>query len=273
MIRELKWAAVLLFVAAVTGLAISPHWTPRKTARQFREELLAELRPVALRNCLMKRVGSPNDGGYLMCGNLLSHVESAYSYGIGPLDDWGCEISRTFGVPVHQYDCFDPGRPQCPGGRPVFHDECIGTRAETAESRRFDTLTAQIARNGDAGKTLVVKIDVEGAELASMMASSDLVLERFDQLAMEVHGADRRFLDLIRKLKRTFHLVHVHFNNQACSVRYAPLPAWAYQVLFVNKRIGVLDPSAPPPPLPHPLDAPDYVMGHDCQIDGGITFP
>ena len=39
-----------------------------------------------------------------------------------------------------------------------------------------------------------MKIDVEGAELESLLATSDRVLERMDQLAMEIHGADERFL-------------------------------------------------------------------------------
>jgi hypothetical protein len=259
-----------MFVAAVIALAATPLLHAKPTARQIRQRLLSELRPVALENCTMQRVGSPNDGGYLMCGNLLGSIQSAYSYGIGPADDWGCEISRSHGVSVHQYDCFDPFHPPCPGGRAVFHDECIGPRAEVVGSRAFDTLTSQIARNGDAGKTLVVKIDVEGAELESLMATPEGVLDRIDQLALEIHGTDRRYLDLVRRLKRTFHPVHIHFNNQACSVRYSPMPAWAYQVLFVNKRIGVLDPAVPAAVLPHPLDAPDYALGHDCQIQGTI---
>ena len=69
----------------------------------------------------------------------------------------------------------------------------------------------------------------------------------------------------MRKLKRTFHLVHLHYNNQACSQRYRPLPAWAYQVLFVNKQIAVVDPHLRRPTLPHALDAPDYALGRDCQ--------
>jgi hypothetical protein len=247
------------------ALAVAPLSRPGPTARQIREQLLRELQPVAIQNCTMKRVGGSNDGGYLMCGNLLGGVESAYSYGIGPHDEWGCEISRSFSVLVHQYDCFDPGRPACPQGRPVFHYECIGPKAERIESRAFDTLTSQIRRNGDTRKTLIVKIDVEGAEVGALMATPDSVLGRIDQLAMEVHGTHRGYLALVRKLKRTFHLAHLHFNNQSCGVRFRPLPAWAYQVLFVNKRIGVRDFTKPAPVLPHPLDAPDYSLGRDCQ--------
>ena len=52
---------------------------------------------------------------------------------------------------------------------------------------------------------------------------------------------------MLRKLKRNFYLVNLHFNNWSCTPKAAPLPAWAYQVLWVNKRIGVLDPAAPVP--------------------------
>jgi hypothetical protein len=262
----LRWTAMAMFVGVVSALAAAPLLGPNLTARQYRQQLLMELRPVTLENCTMRRFGSVNDGGYLLCENLLGNVKSAYSYGIGPADDWGCEISQVYGVTVHQYDCFSPPVAACPSGRSMFHDECIGRRAETIDRRPFDTLTRQIAKNGDVGKALVVKIDVEGAELESLLATSDRVLGRIDQLAMEIHGTDRRFLNLVRKLKRTFHLVHLHFNNQACSVRYRPLPAWAFQVLLVNKRIGVLDPAGPTPVLPNALDAPDYSLGHDCQI-------
>jgi hypothetical protein len=268
MIRGLRWVWLLIFVCAVTSLVVAAKHS-RLTARQIRQTLLTELRPVTLSNCRLERFGGDNDGGYLMCGNLLGNVRSAYSYGIGPRDDWGCQVSATYRVPVHQYDCFDPGRPECPNGRATFHDECIGLKTETVDGRVFDTFTGQVTRNRDDGKTLVMKIDVEGAELA-LMGTSDAMLNRIDQLAMEIHGTDRDFLRLVRKLKRTFHLVHLHFNNQACGVRYAPLPAWAYQVLFVNKRIGIVDRSAPSPYLPHPLDAPDYDLGGDCQINGRI---
>jgi hypothetical protein len=269
MVHRQSWVWALIFVLLIAGLVVAAK-QGRPTARQVRQKLLAELRPVTLSNCRLERFGSFNDGGYLMCGNLLGRARSAYSYGIGPADDWGCEVSETLRIPVHQYDCFDPGRPVCPNGRAVFHDECIGPGAEMIDGRVFDSFTRQVTRNGDAGKTLIMKIDVEGAEVPALMATPDEMLNRIDQLAMEIHGTDRSFLRLVQKLKRTFYLAHLHFNNQACGVRYSPLPAWAYQVLFVNKRIGIVNRSAPSPYLPHPLDAPDFALGGDCQINGRI---
>src|SRR5262245_102361 len=91
--------------------------------RSARAALLAELQTVTLENCTLKRFGGPNDGGYLMCGNLLRGVRAAYSYGIGQEDEWGCQVSRELDLIVHQYDCFTRARPECKGGRFVFHNE------------------------------------------------------------------------------------------------------------------------------------------------------
>ena len=60
--------------------------------RGQRQILFDLLQPVALANCRLERFGEANDGGYLMCGNLLDGVESAYSYGISSYDKWGCDI-------------------------------------------------------------------------------------------------------------------------------------------------------------------------------------
>jgi hypothetical protein len=235
--------------------------------RHQRQQLLDELRPVALRNCTLARFGSENDGGYLMCENLIKGLQTAYSYGVGKNDDWGCDVSTRYGVPVHQYDCFDPARPACDTGKFVFHDECIGDHKERVEARIFDTLANQIETNGDTGKSMIVKIDIEGAEWDALMATPDALLEQIDQMPMELHGVDdERFVKVLRKLKRTFYLVNLHFNNLSCSTKLSPFPGWAYQVLFVNKWLGVVDRSRGTPP-PSPLNAPDEPGLRDCQVE------
>jgi hypothetical protein len=47
----------------------------------------------------------------------------------------------------------------------------------------------------------------------------------------------------------------------------SPLAGFVYQASFVNKRIGIPDPAAPKPRLPHPLDAPDNPAEPECQVD------
>jgi hypothetical protein len=167
---------------------------------------------------------------------------------------------------VHEYDCFNATRPLCDKGRFLFHDECIGDKAVVADNRPFDTLANQIARNGDRGKRLIVKMDVEGAEWASLLATPDEVLDRIDQLVIEIHGTDEpRFLQTIGKLKRLFHVAHFHANNATCDPSFTPLTSWANEVLFVNKRLGILDPAGGLPTLPSPLDAPNHPQYRDCQ--------
>ena len=235
---------IVFAIIAVAAAAVAiGDIARRSSARKLREAILAELQPVALKNCTLKRFGSANDGGYLMCENLIEPLDAAYSYGVGRNDDWGCEMSRRYHVPVHQYDCFDPARPICDGGTFVFHNECVGDRAGDRESHFFDTLENQISKNGDTGRHLIIKMDIEGAEWNSLLAAPNELLASIPQIAMEMHGFDDpKIVEVLRKLNRNFYLVNLHFNNWSCTPKAAPLPAWAYQALWVNKRIGVPDP-------------------------------
>lgn len=258
-------AAAMVVGGLVRQTAYRPSPPMPATEYQVRRTLFRELQPVKLANCALERFGEANDGGYLLCGNLLTRVGAAYSYGISGYDGWGCDVSRRLGVTVHQYDCFVPIRPICEGGSTVFHDECVGPAATVEEGRPFDTIAGQIAKNGDKKQHVVMKMDVEGAEWESFLAAPDEVLQRIDQLAVEFHGHDQpRYLEALRKLKRFFHVAHIHWNNNACIRNAPPFPAWAYEVLFVNKRIAAVDPGGVPV-LPHPLDTPNRPDAPDCQ--------
>src|SRR5215211_1604977 len=259
-------AFVVIVFAGAAGILIG-DFMHQAAGRKLREAILAELQPVALKNCTLKRFGSANDGGYLMCENLIAPLDTAYSYGVGTNDDWGCDVSRRYHVTVHEYDCFDPARPICDGGRFDFHNECVGNRTDYRDSRFFDTLEKQISKNGDTGRRMILKMDIEGGEWESLLAVPDEVLVSIPQLAMEMHGSDDpNILEVLRKLKRNFYLVNLHFNNWSCASKAAPLPAWAFQVLWVNKHIGIVDPTAPVPAPMSLLNAPDSPAWPDCQL-------
>jgi hypothetical protein len=234
-----------------------------------RLRLFAELQPVQLKNCEMKRYGLGRDEGYLLCDNLLKDVRVAYSYGIAGRDGLGCEISTKLKVPVHQYDCFDLTRPVCETGNALFHEECVGgvTKRDGA-GRSFDTIENQIIKNNDAGKTLLLKMDVEEAEWESLASTSDEAFQNVDQIAIEFHSQNKlryvEYIDLIKKLKKTFYIAHIHFNNHTCTKLHKPFPSWAFQVLMVNKKVGILD-EGRKPVLPNPLDEKDNAELPDCQ--------
>ena len=256
--------AIVVLGAATGGCARARP--DAAASAETRRALLSALRPVRLANCTLKRYGDTTDGGYLMCENLMGDAQAAYSYGIDGRDHWGCDVSRQLALTVHQYDCFNLKRFQCDRGRFEFHEECIGDRRATLEGRPFDTLPNQLARNGDAGKRLIVKMDVEGSEWSALLETPDAVLDSIDQLAIEFHGVnDPRFVAVVEKLKRHFYVAHFHSNNWSCDAKLTPMTAWANQALLVSKRVGVLDSSGAPPALPHPLDAPDGPKRPDCQ--------
>ena len=281
-VSTLRLASALATVAIVgAGLMLVTTRAPRPRAvaaprvsqeQALRQRLYDALQPVRIANCTLERFGEAHDGGYLMCANLLAPA-AAYSYGISGYDGWGCRVSTKFGIPVHQYDCFDPRRPACAGGDLRFHQECIADEASLdSAGRPFDTLPAQVGRNGDAGKRLVMKMDVEGAEWASLLATPIDVLAQIDQLTIELHldGPDlwTQWLTVSR-LKDVFHVAHYHVNNYGCRGDMAPFSSWAVEVLLVNKRLAVLGAGGPPMPRPHPLDAPNDPTRPDCQFAPG----
>jgi hypothetical protein len=240
---------------------------------QQRRALFDMLQPVALTNCQLERFGEAHDGGYLMCGNLLGGVQSGYSYGIGGYDKWGCDISTKLDVIVHQYDCFNTSRPRCWRGETIFHEECVSDASTSAHERVFDTVPNHFAKNGDGAKRIVLKMDVEGAEWDTLSSVPDATLEQIDQMAVEFHWEqDERFhwvqeekhLRVVRRLKQFFEVGHIHFNNASCIGDLQPFPSSAYEVLFVSKRLALVDPSRKAGGV-HPLDAPNSPWAADCQ--------
>src|SRR6266404_3551627 len=72
---------VIIALAAATAVVIG-DLERHAAGRKLREAILAELQPVALKNCTLKRFGSANDGGYLKCENLIEPLDAGYSYGV-----------------------------------------------------------------------------------------------------------------------------------------------------------------------------------------------
>jgi len=270
------WIGVAAVVVGTVAVMAGVHNWRIASARQVRRaeasrktevrtQLFAEIQPVHVTNCELKRFGEPHDGGYPLCANLLGAVTAGYSYGISGYDGWGCDVSRQLHVTVHQYDCFDLREPSCPGGSTVFHGECIGTRKATEDGRPFDSLGNQFATNGHGAAPIVMKIDVEGAEWDSFLFAPDSVLAHIDQLDVEFHHVDdTKYVAAMQRLKQFFYIAHVHYNNFSCDPALAPFPTWAFEVLLVNKRIAMTD-GSPAPASDSRVDAANNPAWQDCQ--------
>jgi hypothetical protein len=264
--RNLWIVALAVPVLVVAGALEAGDVYQWRAYRAQRTALLAAIRPVRLSNCAMKRFGDPNDGGYVLCEDLTSLARAAYSYGIDGRDEWGCDIARAYRLPIHQYDCFNAERPVCAGAQFHFHDECVGAAPARIGRRRFDSVVNQVTRNGDAGKHLLVKMDVESAEGDALPAIPDSTLEVIDQLVVEFHDSNEaRTVDVIERLKKKFYIANVHFNNTTCTWYAEPLPASVFEILFVNKRLATLDTANRWAVYPNPLDGPNDPSRADCQ--------
>jgi hypothetical protein len=85
-------------------------------------------------------------------------------------------------------------------------------------------------------------------------------------MAVEFHGYDEeRFLLVMWKLKRFFYIANLHWNNFACAFGKPPFASAAYEMLFVNKRIGIPDAGAKAV-MPSPGDRPNNPEWPDCQV-------
>ncbi len=233
--------------------------------------LKESLRPVHVDNCKLKRYGGSGDGGYLMCGNLIQGATAAYSYGIENRDGWGCDLSTELNIPVYQYDPFDTRPPACTTStRTHFNAEGIaGYAFVDTEGRKFNTIEHHIEKTGQKHQTLLLKMDVEGAEWESLLHASDEVLEQFSQIALELHHLNKKEDDIIRKtlekLNQHFYLAHIHANNFSCTEETF-LPATAVEVLYVNKNIAQVSDIHKLPTLPNPLDESIAPNSKECLI-------
>merc|ERR1740121_1921343 len=118
----------------------------------------------------------------------------------------------------------------------MFHPECLSWRSTNTTDRgvgkrakqrrmRYETLAAHLRANGHAevpDGSLLLKMDIEGSEWASLWQADEAVLRKFRQLAVEIHIPLLSLMDeqsleprmgMMHNLLRVFAIVHVHVNN------------------------------------------------------------
>ncbi len=160
----------------------------------------------------MIRVGNEFDGGYIMDSNL-SITKIAYSIGIDKDVSWDEDMAKR-GYEVFQYDHTIDALPKI---LPQFHWKKQGIgETDTADFRRLDTMLSDNSHKNLSG--MLLKMDVEGAEWASLDAVDIHVLEQFDQIVMEIHDLtdmqqSKRILRVLKKLSEAFYMIHIHGNN------------------------------------------------------------
>jgi hypothetical protein len=152
------------------------------------------------------------DGGYVIqyCPNI--KYDCLFSYGVG--GDVSFELAFLSFLKPDVAHLFDHTVTKLPNAHPQFrfHKEGMAARA----SEELDTLEHHLAYYGDGVRTAFLKMDIEGAEYASLSACPDQCFRRISQVILELHNIALENADvikLLRKLNRQYLLMHVHANN------------------------------------------------------------
>ena len=202
------------------------------------------------------RVGRTADGSYIMADDY-SDTKVAYSLGIGANVSWDKTLAEK-GYQVYQYDHTIKKLPE---EHPNFHWRSIGIAGR--DSERFRCLDTLIKENGHAGiNGMILKMDIEGCEWDVLDSVSDEVLQKFDQVLVELHGITalknaQKICKGLSRLDKFFGAVHIHGNN-AWLVNYCGdlVTPDLLEITYVSKKkykLGELSDKL----LPNELDLPN----------------
>lgn len=226
------------------------------------------LQPYRVQNYNKVRVGSPNDGGYIMLDDF--EVRAAISGGIGVNDVWERDISNR-GIKV---EGFDPD---------VELSRTVPYNIYKEPLRIYDTnnTALDVILSGYDEYETIVKLDIEGFEFPLLMTTQNDSFRKIRQLVGEFHFSHfpnfierpELFYNVFEKLNQYFVPIHLHGNNNCGHFKFdymntgriVTMP-FLLEITYVNrdfyKNFIKSDES-----FPTELDAPCFPgRGEDIQL-------
>lgn len=203
------------------------------------------------------RIGRKYDGGYVMCDDFEQHG-IAYSFGINDDVSWDLDMAQR-GYEIYQYDhTID----KLPIENAKFHFYRTGLADSISHEDCVKTLEEILTDNKHTQEeNMILKMDVEGAELGCFEITPSEIIAQFDQIVLEMHGQFfkehiDRFIAIAQKISATHDVIHVHGNNNGL-VYFKDHIAYpcAIEVTFV-KRIKNRTKNTEKCYLPKPFDYP-----------------
>jgi hypothetical protein len=202
------------------------------------------------------RLGDFGDGGYLVPDDLRG-IAACYSPGVSEQASFEMDMAKR-GIPSFMADASVERPPlNVPGA--AFVRKFLGD----TDKGQFMTLASWVAATDpDPEADLLLQMDIEGAEYATLAAAPRDLLRRFRMIVIEWHHLPSiltkpRFLApalaVAEKLREDFVTVHLHPNNVSGSVEIEGqmIPRVVEATLLRRDRASGLRPARD---LPHPLD-------------------
>ena len=224
------------------------------------KELVRALRPVKTKFELI-RVGGANDGGYLI-PNDLEGIMACFSPGVADTASFEADLCKR-GIGSHLADASVDEPPK--GFTPLSFIKKYVDGYDDETNITLDTWINE--KSGDMAwweGDLLLQMDIEGGEYATLIGTPIEVLKRFRIICVEIHDTDAWFNPIawntvqtfFAKLTQDFHVVHNHPNNNCGTVDASGfiLPK-VFELTLLRKdrsdALGFVE------DLPHLLDAPN----------------
>lgn len=231
-------------------------------------ELAAYFAPRQLEGCAKVRIGADHDGGYILADKFAGAGGVALSLGVADEISWDQSMADA-GYVIHQFD-------HTVEGPPSAHENFRFQKKKiVAEPGEGGVAIADVLSTIPAGvPDLILKMDIEGDEWGVLEALDDASLARFSQIVCEFHNFrnvdDDQWFDrakaALKKLSKSFDVVHVHANNYGAltSLGSVPFPD-LLEVTLVNrdkfKTAEGVEYYPTPIDKPNRADRPDIFLG------------
>lgn len=204
------------------------------------------------------RLGGSGDGAYLL-PDLLTGVDACFSPGVSDQTAFETELAERYGIPSYLCDAsVDASQLRLVEGLHTFTPQWLGS----FNGGNTITLDAWVGSSAHAeAGSLLLQMDIEGAEYNALLACSDTLLSRFRMAVIAFHMLPAlasarflhmKFLPVLRKLHLHFDAVHAHANNCCGTVELA---GWEVpQVIELTFLRKADNPEPRRRRIPHPLD-------------------
>jgi len=244
-----------------------PFWGEETSQTQFLN--LIERLKVSESVAPLVRVGSPNDGGYVI-PDLLEDLEYAFSAGVADNSDFENDLAES-GIPVNMIDF----SVETPSRNHELFQFSNAVLAPSTLGSSFISLEDWVNSAKSPSSNMLLKMDIEGAEWRVLYESTDELLARFEVVVVEFHWfesvkdlwAFSIIESVLTRLLRYFDLVHVHGNNYARNLEiFSVFLPEVMELTFLRKESGRASVGAPFKTLG--LDKPNNKDAPDIKLDG-----
>ena len=215
--------------------------------------LIDIIKPMDLGHNLV-RVGSKNDGGYLM-PDLFDDIDYCFSPGIGKIYDFEKEIEKK-NIKLFLADGTIDQK-----NIDIKNFDFLKKNLSSYNSLNLTTLGDWIKDKIEPSDKLLLQMDIEGSEYEVINSTSEDCLKSFKVIIIEFHYLEKLynrlnyniFVNSVNKIIKNFEIAHLHANNchgefYVCGEKFPT----AIEITFLRKDLCLQKKNIKD--FPHPLD-------------------